>query len=278
MIPTEKLVNEIYEQGFTIIKGALDENTVTTLKTRLQKIINKKLSDPNYPSGDFGYVANLQNEDVYFIKTMFNHPIVKLVLMELLNDRWYRAIPQDKPNYIFRGMRTRLKEKKPLHMHIDSFMPGSGKVPWLLQVSLILENQTLDNGCTLFVPGSHRSDIYAPKDAIKDAVPAISRAGDIVIWDGRIWHATAPNPNHHSRLAIWSGFSRWWVKQPHDYTETLPDDIYQQLTDEEKSVIGFCSIPPLDEFDPRNDNDTKSGYEVLPKVAPSMMKGCKNGY
>ena len=31
----------------------------------------------------------------------------------------------------------------------------------------------------------------------------------------------------------------------------LPDNIYRKLTNEQKALLGFCTIPPLDEKDRR---------------------------
>jgi hypothetical protein len=45
-----------------------------------------------------------------------------------------------------------------------------------------------------------------------------------------------------------------------DITRSLPDSIYQQLSDEQKLLMGFCSIPPSDES---MRIVTKAGYDVL---------------
>ena len=43
-------------------------------------------------------------------------------------------------------------------------------------------------------------------------------------------------------------------------TKSLPQEIYEKLTDEQKSVMCFCSIPPRNEFERIN---TKCGYDFL---------------
>ena len=44
--------------------------------------------------------------------------------------------------------------------------------------------------------------------------------------------------------------------------KNIPDNIYQNLSDEEKSILGFCCMPPDSEYD---RIDIKGGYDILPK-------------
>jgi ectoine hydroxylase-related dioxygenase (phytanoyl-CoA dioxygenase family) len=110
------------------------------------------------------------------------------------------------------------------------------------------------------IPGSHLSGKYASQDALKDAVPIESKAGDMVIWDTRLWHATSNNTSGRTRWAILATFTRWWIKQMFDIPRSLPQHIYEKLTDKQKAVMGFCSISNKTEMD---GIDLISGYEKL---------------
>ena len=46
-----------------------------------------------------------------------------------------------------------------------------------------------------------------------------------------------------------AGLSRWWIKQSFDIPASLPDNFYQKLSNKEKSILEFCSMPPKDEFE-----------------------------
>jgi hypothetical protein len=98
------------------------------------------------------------------------------------------------------------------------------------------------------------------------------------MWDGRIWHGTTPNPKNKSRLALATGFSSWFIKPKFDLPNSLPDNIYQHLTDDEKVIMGFASPIFSDEFDPRfteDNHNARAGYDVLPKHAPSYYSAKK---
>lgn len=96
------------------------------------------------------------------------------------------------------------------------------------------------------MPGSHLSGKYTDRQLVK-RTPIIAKAGDVVMWDSRLWHGTLDNISNKSRWVLIATFTRWWVKQSMDMTKSLPQNIYDKLNDTEKFLLGFCSIPPFDE-------------------------------
>ena len=91
-------------------------------------------------------------------------------------------------------------------------------------------------------------------------IPITGNAGDLIIWDSRLWHGTLENYAKRSRWAIVTTLSSWWVKQAMDMTKSLPRKIYSKCSKQQKQLLGFCSIPPKNEYLRIN---TKCGYEVL---------------
>lgn len=206
-------------------------------------------------------VYNLQNKDIYFLKLLFEPEFLQRILTHFLNDRWFRQIPQEEPNYLLRSFIARSSNKQ-LPMHLDSFIPYLGDHVIIMQYSIILQDQDENNGCTVVVPGSHNSGQYTTQEAFKEAVPVESEAGDVVIWDSRLWHGTTENRSDGTRWAIVATFCRWWIKQHWNITTNLPQEIYEQLTDSQRAVLGFCSIPAQDET---TGIDLKRGYDSLLK-------------
>lgn len=264
----EEHLKNLKEQGFTLLKQVVDTEIVQKLLSLIKKY---NLESPKPQSKVIPYlnrghevIYNLQNKDIYFIKANFNHPLLRSLLMAMLNDTWYKQIPQDRPNYILRSMLARSGGPEALPLHIDSFIPGHGAFAWSLQASFVLEDQFPENGCTVVVPRSHLFNRYADQNA--KTIPIASQAGDILLWDSRLWHGTTGNQSQKSRWAFISTYGRWWLKQNFDMPRSLPQDIFQQLTDEEKSVLGFCSSPPKDEFE---RIDIKGGYELLENISPA---------
>ena len=57
-----------------------------------------------------------------------------------------------------------------------------------------------------------------------------------------------------------STFYAWWMKQQVDFPRSIPKKILKKLSNKQKQILGFCSIPPISEEDRIN---IKCGYEVL---------------
>jgi hypothetical protein len=261
----ERAIHEIDKQGYAKIPNlyrADDIKKASDLVVRWNKYTEPSLAAP--PSLNVGHenVYNLQNKDIFFIKLVLSNRLLEGILIHYLNDRWFKQIPAEDPNYILRGLVARSSHHA-MPLHIDSFMPYLSPFVYSLQFSIVLEDQTEANGCTIVVPGSHLSGQYAPQSALKDAVPIPSKAGDVVIWDSRLWHATTANTTGNTRWAIIASFVRWWIKQSSDVTRGLPSEFYAQLSDKEKAILGFCSMPPVSEF---QRIETKVGYADLPRV------------
>jgi len=247
--------------GYTVVKGLLAEKTTRELKAVVDQLWNVVRQDQyrGRPDRDIRdkLVFNLQNKDKRFIDLLVE-PFIMRMCMSKLNDKYYRFIPPDKPNFILGYYNARMSGDK-LDLHIDSNVPSSGRWCIAMQVSFLLDDMDESNGCTIVVPGSHRSDEFSDR-SFEQVVPIVARAGDVVIWDSRVWHGTRENTKGASRWALVATMTRWWIKQSMDMTRSLPDQIYCSLTDEQKALLGFCSIPPRDE---RERINTKCGYESL---------------
>ena len=133
-----------------------------------------------------------------------------------------------------------------------------------MQYTILLEDQDEANGCTVVVPRSHLSGEYTTREAFKNAIALEANAGDVIAWDSRLWHGTTENKTSGTRWAIIATFCRWWMKQHFNVIQSLPQGIYEKLSDSQKAVLGFCSIPHLNE---REGIDLKRGYDsLLPDV------------
>ena len=88
------------------------------------------------------------------------------------------------------------------------------------------------------------------------------KAGDLIIWDSRLWHGTYANTTEFTRWALVATFGAWWIKPMMDITRSLPNSIYKKCTNVQKQILGFCSTPPKNEFERIN---TKTGYKDLKK-------------
>ena len=256
-----KEIREIEKNGYCVIKNFLNKQSVSKILKKVSYYykLNKNKKYNGTPKRDYEdkILYNLQNKDYDFIKIL-THKKITEIAKYFLNDQFYRFLSNDKPNFILNYFNARSSGKK-LDLHIDSWIPYSGKKTHMMQFVFLLEDSTPTNGCTVVVKGSHKSGKFTNRQC-KKIINLTGRAGDLIIWDSRLWHGTLENYDKSSRWAIVTTLSSWWVKQAMDMPRSLPNKIYKKCTKYEKQLIGYCSIPPSNEFERIN---TKCGYEVL---------------
>ena len=262
----EDLIKKIKTDGYCRIPQAFSQEEIQKALDLTNSWYDKTKGSANNLSAltrNDLYLFNPHYKDHYFLELFFKPAILHEILMYFLNDKWFKAIPQDEPNYILQNYMGRSSDEA-LAMHIDSFVPYHSEYPFMIQAGITLEEQTEENGCFVVIPGSHLSGEYVEQDAFKDAIPVLSQPGDLLLWDSRIWHGTRENKTDGTRWSLIAAFSRWWVKQMFDYPMGLPQEIYEKLTDNQKAMLGFCSIPYPNE---QEGVDKKRGYDkLLPHV------------
>ena len=256
-------IKGIKRDGYCLIPAVYCRDTVQRLLALCLEVYQETVSEVSkevpYLNANQPNIYNLQNKDFYFLHALFMSEQAEAVLSHFLNDKWYRPIPQNQPNYILRSFGAR-SSNSALPLHIDSFVPYKGTEVIAMQIAIVLEDQKTENGSTIVIPGSHKSGKYAAQEALKDAVALEPHAGDVVIWDSRLWHGTTANSTNGSRWAIIATFVRWWIKQHFNITDNLPQSNYERLSDKQKAVLGFCSIPWNTEYE---GIDLKRGYDKL---------------
>lgn len=82
-------------------------------------------------------------------------------------------------------------------LHTDQgYLPEPWPYKILCNVAFFLDDYTEENGATQVVPGSHKLQVW-PHDRLppvpSELTQVTGRAGSIVIWDGRLHHATGLN-------------------------------------------------------------------------------------
>jgi len=256
------LLQKIKTKGYCHIPNVYSTDqiakTLNLVKDWHQKI-DKQTKHSTSLTKDGLFVWNLQNKDYFFLEFLLNNEKLQSILTHFLNDQWFKQIPSDQPNYILRSYLARSSQKT-LPMHIDSFIPYLGDHIFALQAGIPLEDSNVKNGCLYVVPESHLSNSYTKQDDFQQAVPIEAKAGDLIIWDSRLWHSAGENISNSTRWSLNAIFSRWWIKQMFDITGNLPKDIFNKCTNSQKAILGFCSIPWADET---QGIDMKRGYETF---------------
>ena len=256
-----KHINNIKKLGYTVIPKILSTQKVK----KLSKLVNyyydidAKRKNPTFKQhkNRDKTVYNLQYKDYEFIK-IFNKKVIQDIAKYFLNDPFYQFLKPDKPNYILKYYNARSSVNK-LDLHIDTYMPFKGEKTYMMQFIFLLDDSTTSNGCSVVVEKSHLTGLYCNRKTHK-LKNLQAKVGDLIIWDSRLWHGAKVNNSNKTRWALVSTLTSWFIKQSMNIPKGMPKKIYKKCTNKEKLFLGYCSIPPKDEFEGVN---TKSGYNKL---------------
>lgn len=131
----------------------------------------------------------------------------------------------------------------------------------MLNMLVMIDDFTLENGATKLVPGSHRFK-ERPDDATLEvnSVRATGEAGGILLFDSNLWHSAAPNITGKSRRALTPMFSRPFMKQQLDYPALLGESFPK--TEKMRQLLGFNALVPRNHdewYQPPERRKYKSG-------------------
>lgn len=244
----EKRCNEIKGQGFTIIRNFIKENDIDLLLKDVESFNqNKMRSTTSNEIIDSKLTLIPHKNSINFCNVIFNKTIEKFCKY-FLNDIFYRTIPQKLPNYSLNHSIVRSSGKDLLTFHRDDRNPPSNsKEVCNLQFAVALDKSDENNGCTVCVPGSHLFDYYVKDIEKYDKFNFVLEPGDLMIYDGRLWHSAKANFSNRTRWKFFFGYCRWHLKQTYDYTKNIDTDILKDLTLNQKLILGFHCVTKIND-------------------------------
>lgn len=249
----KKHLQQLRENGFAILKNVLTAKKCAEFKSLLEKTYSEYSSNYALDSEKNGLsdksgekvVYNLHNKNYSWFQ-LFEHEKVLPIVTELLQEGSYQ---NNEPIYLYNiSARSPNIGSGEQQIHIDGGIPGL-RVPLFVNVMWYFDNVNESNGPTLVVPKSHRKKSFCPNGYIpKNIKKLLVNKGDVVIFDGSLWHGGSKSINGKSRWAMILGYTRWFIKPSFDYAKNTPQEIWIKLTDTQKRLLGFDLLPPKDEF------------------------------
>ena len=123
----------------------------------------------------------------------------------------------------------------------------AGSFRLLLNMLVMVDDFTMENGATHILSGSHLSADRPPDETFwSDAKRILGRAGSIVLFDSNIWHAAGVNVSDQRRTALTLSFSRPFYKPQMDYARFLGPDYGVHLSDDLRQLLGYNAQVPTD--------------------------------
>jgi len=227
----EKLA-EIDDRGFAIVEAALCLEECAVLKEHLQHCIDEDEARwAGQPYRDRWMVYNLMTRGAPFAR-LLEHPVLHDYLNPLLGATCIlyaytsSSMPPHGTNYSHR-----------VHVDCPRFIPG---YVTNVGVMFILDDFTIENGATYFLPGSHKSPwVPSVEEFRRSAVRVFPRAGDLVFFNARTFHMGGHNMTDRPRHAITMNCCRSYMRQQFDYPRLVSPEIVASLGEVGRRFLGF---------------------------------------
>ncbi len=251
-------VEQIREQGYTILKGIIPEDKLTGVRNDIieaaDKFGTKKPKNTylattiNHAQSFAPYVADPQ---IMAIVESFFGPYARVSststqINEPGNERgdWHSDWPFC-----------------PLNAgHIPKPIPDS--VMHLTSLFMLV-GFTRENGGTLMRPSSHKwgtnptYDYEQIYDDYPDQIHGEGSAGSVLIMDSRLWHASAVNHTNERRAALVVRYAPWWL----NLDVLMPGSRERKIIVDEPGIFG-SSYPAV----------TQEAYDRINDIAKPLFR------
>jgi hypothetical protein len=280
------------EHGLAIHRGFLDASTAADLRERMleQAEMERRLGLATLggPGGPQDLLESRPGDaatPIYqLVDFLPNKGRVFIDLMMSARPRAYaEGVLRGYPHQIwsYGGLiTTRGLERQAPHIDQSNLPAEMCAMPAMLNIFLCLSDFEPEMGSTLLAPGSHLGP-RPPREGAAEArafFPVVAKAGDSVIWEGRTWHGAGAHVSDRPRHAIALSYGIAAATPQDVYTSALIDEVYETLSEEELSLLGFKAqnaaysgrIGPRNPFDARrNTNRDMPFIPELRRPAPS---------
>jgi len=232
---------QLDEQGYLIFKNVLHPAEIETILTRLEELWateGELAGEENYFEAGVRRLANLANKGEIF-RGLYAHPQVLEVVEAVMGPeiRVSMVNARDVPPHT--GVRM------PFHMDSDKGRVRDDKGYGAATAIWMLDEFTLANGATAFVPGSHLLG-KSPRESLADLnashpeeIVIEGQPGDVLVFNGHCWHAGRPNETDGHRRAVLVHYLRADVPRPENRRQQLDPAQAAPLSPRERELLGL---------------------------------------
>lgn len=230
--------------GWVIYENALSEDLIEEITGDLGRAYSLRRQiqiengiDTNM-EGTLHHLLERDNFGLHFLEQMFC-------------DKEMRHFLQG--NYILNGMSGVINSKsvrpyvQNVHRDLRSF---TDDLKMMIQMIVLLDDFTEDNGATYFLSGSHKKDIKPENDYFYEhAHRAIAKRGSIILFDSSLWHAAGKNYTDKDRRVITLSFTKPFFKPQFDFPRFLGYEFGETLSDNLRQIVGYNARVPANLYE-----------------------------
>jgi len=237
----ERQRKQLDEQGYLIFKSLLSRMQVETILTRLEELWSvegERAGQENYIELGVRRLANLANKGEMF-RSLYAHPQVLEIVEMLMGPDMRASMVNARDVLPHTGVRM------PFHMDSDKGRVRDETGYSAATAIWMLDEFTVANGATAFVPGSHLLG-KSPKEVLTDLnashpneIVIEGQPGDALVFNGHCWHAGRPNETEGHRRAVLIHYLRADVPRPENRRQHLEQAQATALAPRDRVLLGL---------------------------------------
>lgn len=230
---------ELGEKGWAIFPKVLPCGQVESLRTDLGEAyrVCRQVQEQNgvaqNTDGTVHHVLHLANGFVSFIESL---PLIDYLTAYfggkfILNSYGGVLNLPHEPSYVSN-----------IHRDVRVFCR---EVPLMINMLVMLDDFTLENGATYLLSGSHQTP-DRPEESVffSQADRITGPAGSILLFNSNVWHCAGQNTSDTQRRALTLTFTKPFIKQQLDYPKVLPAERVAAASEQFRQIVGYKSRVP----------------------------------
>jgi ectoine hydroxylase-related dioxygenase (phytanoyl-CoA dioxygenase family) len=228
---------QLDEQGFLPVPGALDPGTTAALAARFDELVDVEADlagiEVHQEQGT-ARLANLVDKDPLFDRC-WNHPLQLAAAAHVLGWHEFKL-------HSLNG-RAALPGEGDQGLHADWSGAVAAGCYQVANSLWMLDDFTECNGPTRVVPGSHRwamtpaDGMADTKDPHPDEILVTGTAGTCVIFNAHLWHSGTLNRTDRRRRALHGAFVRREHEQQTVQRDFLRPETIKRLSDSQRYLL-----------------------------------------
>ena len=293
-----RLKADIDEWGFCFIEQAFEPAKVASIQMRLTEQAEAERATGYHrpgvsvqdPEGQNQWITMLINKGAVLQGVLF-HPLITGVMDHLLGrehvlsemsshitrpgnsllpfhtDQWWMPQPR-LPGEPYRRAGDITRGNATTGLPERATTPINP--PMAANAMCMISDFTAANGATRLVPMSHLSGLQ-PEACVPHKVPSIAaegRAGDVVISEGRTWHAAGENATNAARYGLVTHYAGPQVRTLQNFTLGTKAEVLANATPELRKLLGFKVWSGYGETGPLDEEFARPADELIGELWP----------
>jgi ectoine hydroxylase-related dioxygenase (phytanoyl-CoA dioxygenase family) len=231
--------SDLKVKGYSKLKSKVDLNFINSINEVLPKIfykhekIRKKNNNPITSNG-IAINALVDNKILFDCLQL----LIDMKIIDWIEENYFET------NCILNSFSVLSNipgENKVFHRNVHRDIRGfSYPSPLLLNMLIMLDDFTEENGATLLLPNSHKQNKKPSNNYFdNNSISVLGKAGDIIVWNSNLYHSSGNNKTNKIRRALPITFSLPYYKQLLDYPRAIGYDKYETFNASMAQLLGY---------------------------------------